>query len=156
MRYFRILLLLLKAALLFPLVLVLRLFRPAAAASVALPPLPDNIDEFDWPPLPEEGFLAGRGATRADVTADLAVFSFEQSNGPTGEPLPIPIPQFALWFDDQANRFEPVIVVQAERGGSLEIVGLRGADGSQRVVGKADVHLLGRSLVNRTSAHKAG
>ena len=143
----RLLWALLKALLLLPLVLVLRPFRGSVKPAAPLPPVPDDVASFEWPALPSDGHITGRGATRADVTEGRAVFSLARDDGPAGEPLAIAIPQYALWFDASASRFEPVVVIQAERAGAMEFVGLRTSDGGTRVVTRAELHLLGTAIV---------
>ena len=95
---------------------------------------------MDWPQLPSSGFLSGRAATNADVESGQAIFSMD---GKSEGALPIAIPQYALWTDENGAE-HPVIVVQAEKApGGLEIVGLLHRDGSHAAATMADLRLLG-------------
>ncbi|MDQ4086700.1 MAG: hypothetical protein M3177_01595 [Pseudomonadota bacterium] len=96
----------------------------------------------NWPELPSSGFLSGRSATESDVAAGNAVFAIQpNSRGP----MPVEIPQYAYWNDDEGQR-HPVIMVQAEYGpNGEEIVGLRGLDGSEIVATLSEVTLLGQA-----------
>ena len=90
--------------------------------------------------LPTTGFITGRAATADDVAAGNAAFSMQ---GAARGPLPIGIPQYAYWTDENRRRV-PVIVVQAERGpNGEEMVGMRKLDGSEIVATLAEVTLLG-------------
>src|SRR5687768_13489998 len=53
--------------------------------------------ENSWPVLPSSGFTAGRAATQADVTAGSAGFAIGNGTDVVGTPLPIAIPQYALF-----------------------------------------------------------
>jgi hypothetical protein len=93
-----------------------------------------------WPPLPASGFIAGRAATVEDVGTGNAAFSMQGSGR---GPLAIVIPQYAWWTNEAGQRV-PMIVIQAEIGpNGEEVVGMRGADGSETVATMAEVTLLG-------------
>ena len=95
---------------------------------------------MDGPQLPSAGYLSGRAATNADVEAGQAVFSMD---GKSEGALPIAIPQYALWTDENGAE-HPVVVVQAEKApGGLEIVGLLRQDGSYAAATMAELKLLG-------------
>ena len=70
-----------------------------------LPPYNDTL----WSPLPNEGFFAGKPATRGDVERGNAYFELEG-----GEPIDISIPQYAYAFDAETNEPIPCIILQAE------------------------------------------
>lgn len=94
-----------------------------------------------WPPLPEQKFVAGRAATRADVAAGRAVFSAETGGVLVGKPLKIAIPQYAYY--KEGGRRTPAIVVQAEEAQGLQLVGARLANGKS-VVPLENIQLLGK------------
>ena len=95
-----------------------------------------------WPPLPKEGFIAGRAATRADVEAQRAVFVAESNGVPLGKPLDIAIPQYAWHLDGRSRT--PVIIIQAERAGDQSIVGAKRADGQYLAALLNEFELLGQ------------
>jgi len=97
-----------------------------------------------WPTLPKTGFIAGRPATQQDVADGNAVFSAEKDGVVIGKPLPVQIPQFALWDDGKGHRI-PVIVVQAESANGFEIFGLRDASGKDLACTRAELVLLGQT-----------
>jgi hypothetical protein len=95
-----------------------------------------------WPPLPKDGFLVGRAATRADVEAQRAVFVAENNGVPLGKPLAIAIPQYA-WHVDGSTR-TPVIIIQAESAGGQSIVGAKRANGQYLAALLNEFELLGQ------------
>jgi hypothetical protein len=96
-----------------------------------------------WPPLPKQGFIAGRTATRADVAAGRAVFSAESSGVAAGKPLKIAIPQYAYY--KEGDKRTPVIVVQAEEAQGLMLVGVRLANGKSLILPLKSIQLLGKT-----------
>jgi hypothetical protein len=69
-------------------------------------------------------FVKDRPATPADVAAGSAAFTI-LSKGARGTPLPIEIPQYAVWHDSASRLDVRVIVIQAEARGSITFVGFR-------------------------------
>ena len=80
-----------------------------------------------WPPLPNHGYITGRAATQDDVRAENAVFVLGSEGRLVGEPLPVKIPQYVTHVSESGRW--PAILVQAERAGDQEIVGVRYLDG---------------------------
>jgi|ERR671919_1453100 hypothetical protein len=76
-----------------------------------------------WPALPERGFITGRAATQQDIADGNAVFVAEVGGRLVGIPLNITVPQYAFHVDQQTGARTRVIVLQAERAGSLEMIG---------------------------------
>jgi len=72
-----------------------------------------------WPPLPADGFVAGRAATAEDVRAGRAGFSMEN-----GEALPVPVPQYAFHVSPSGDR-RPGIIIQAEVGQGVPVYSMR-------------------------------
>jgi hypothetical protein len=95
-----------------------------------------------WPPLPKEGFIAGRTATRADVAAGKAVFAPEAGGASVGKPLAVAIPQYAYY--KEGGKRTPVIVVQAEEVQGMKMVGARLANGKAVVGLLQNFDLLGK------------
>lgn len=104
---------------------------------------------FNWPELPEAGFLLGRSARVGDVDRGDAIFSQKTDDGLSAEPYPIAVPQYAIWRDE-AGTETPVFVVQAERhitdDNSEPIFGLRRFDGEAIVASGSEVRLLGTAI----------
>jgi hypothetical protein len=98
----------------------------------------------EWPPLPKTGFIAGRSATQQDVADGNAVFSAEKNGKVIGIPLPVQIPQFALWDDGKGHKV-PVIVIQAEFANGFEIFGLHDANGKYLACTRPELTLLGQT-----------
>lgn len=97
-----------------------------------------------WPVLPTEGFLTGRVATQDDVNAGLAVFATEGADS-VRAPLSITVPQYAYHRDQESRQLIPVIIVQAERAGPLEMIGYRTLTGGDGVALRAEFDFLGAS-----------
>jgi hypothetical protein len=76
-----------------------------------------------WPALPVRGFIAGRAATQRDIDDGNAVFVAEVGGRNVGIPLNIAVPQYAFRVDQKTGARTRVIVLQAERAGSLEMIG---------------------------------
>lgn len=93
--------------------------------------------------------FGGKVATQEDVTEGRAVFALGDTLA--GKPLDGPLPQPALWFEDDADveneddAAEPqaVLIVQAEvhetETGALEVLGLMLPDGTTKVGFSDDV-----------------
>ena len=79
-----------------------------------------------WPPLPNHGFISGRAATEDDVRAGNAVFVLRSDGRLVGDPSPLTIPQYVIHVSEDERW--PAILVQAERAGNQEIVGVRYLD----------------------------
>jgi hypothetical protein len=76
-----------------------------------------------WPALPARGFIRGRSATQQDINDGNAVFVAEVDGRIVGIPLDITVPQYAFHVDQKTGARTRVIVLQAERAGSLEMIG---------------------------------
>jgi hypothetical protein len=111
-------------------------------ALLALAPDDAQARAERWPPLPEQKFVAGRAATRADVAAGRAVFAAETGGVLVGKPLKVAIPQYAYY--SEGGKRTPAIVVQAEEAQGLKPVGVRLADGKGRHRPPKDIQLLGK------------
>jgi hypothetical protein len=102
--------------------------------------------ELRWPPLPTEGFVAGRAATPEDVHAGRAAFSMQDDGQPIGEPLPVPVPQYAFHVAQSGER-TPGIIIQAEVGKGIAVYGMRTIPDGALVSGlEAEFALLGTSV----------
>lgn len=122
----------------------MKAFGRLAVAAVLFVAATDVQAQGDlWPPLPQQGFIAGRTATRADVAAGRAVFSAESGGVSAGKPLKIAIPQYA--YHKEGGKRTPVIVVQAEEAQGLQLVGVRLANGKSLVLPLKSVQLLGKT-----------
>ncbi len=99
---------------------------------------------FDWPALPETGFLTGRAATTEDVDSGIAVFALKIDDKYVGEPLDIDIPQYAFHIDEESGVETPVIIIQAETNGAVSALGYKSLGGTETGVGLLkEFHLLG-------------
>ena len=92
--------------------------------------------------------FVGRPALQADVSGGAAVFALGDTHGAEAADLGDPLPQPAIWYDDDAVL--AVIVVQAERhetpeGEVLEPLGLLLPDGRTAVGFLDDVDLVDAS-----------
>jgi hypothetical protein len=101
-----------------------------------------TIAQEAWPPLPSEGFIKGRTATRADVAAGRAVFAPEVGGVSVGKPLAITIPQYAYY--KEGGKRTPAIVVQAEEVQGMKMVGARLGSGKAVVGLLQNFDLLGK------------
>ena len=96
--------------------------------------------------------FGGRVATQDDVNAGQAVFALGDTMA--GKPLDGPLPQPALWFEDDddseseedASEPQAVLIVQAEvhetETGTLEVLGLMLPDGTTKVGFSDDVDVV--------------
>ena len=67
----------------------------SAIGSTSVPPAPAaRAPSSKWPPLPSD-IVKGRAATPDDVRAGRAVFAAQKDGVVLGEPLPLPLPQYA-------------------------------------------------------------
>jgi hypothetical protein len=97
-----------------------------------------------WPALPTSGYIAGRAATQRDVDAGDAVFVAEVGGRAVGTPMLITVPQYAFHVDHKTGARTRVIVLQAERAGTLEMIGYVAPDTNTYGVGTAkEFELLG-------------
>jgi hypothetical protein len=110
-----------------------------------------------WPALPKHGFIAGRAATQQDVTDGNALFVAEVGGRLVGRPLPITVPQYAFHIDQTTGARTRVIVLQAERAGSLEMIGYHAPDTNTYGVGTApEFELLGTTPVAGSTPGRGG
>jgi hypothetical protein len=100
-----------------------------------------------WPPLPTEGFIVGRAATKADVEAGSAVFVAADDDRVIVIPMPLEIPQYAYFVDSGARI--PAIILQAEKVQGQTLLGARLLDGRYMAGFIGDFELLGRHVANR-------
>lgn len=100
-----------------------------------------------WPPLPSSGFISGRAATKHDIELGNAAFVLESGGKAEGRPLDIAIPQYGLLRDESTGAEIPVIVIQAESNGTIDVVGCVGiADKVVRVATLPELKLLGTDI----------
>ena len=99
-----------------------------------------------WPPLPTDGFIVGRAATKADVDAGSAVF-VAADDRIIVMPVAIEIPQYAYFVD--SGRRIPAIIVQAEKVQGQTLLGARLLDGQYMVGFIGDFELLGKQVAHR-------
>ena len=95
-----------------------------------------------WPPLPSDGFVSGRAATLADISAGRAAFVANSIGVPIGKPLAISVPQYA-WLNQRGVKV-PVIIIQAETANGQTIVGALLSNGAHAVATLPEFELLGR------------
>jgi len=110
-------------------------------------PAASDEKQLLWPPLPVTGFIKGRAATTDDVASGAAAFALQSKGKADGRPLDIEIPQYALLRDDKTGRDIPVIIIQAETNGAMEVVGCIGIfDKVVRIATLKEVKLLGTDV----------
>ena len=97
-----------------------------------------------WPPLPSQGFIVGRAATKADVDAGNAVFVAADDDRVIGVPLALEIPQYA-YFVDNGKRI-PAIILQAEEVQGQTLLGARLLNGQYMAGFIGDFELLGTQI----------
>ena len=86
--------------------------------------------------------FSGRLAVQADVENGPAVFALAETHD--AQPFEEPLPQPAIWYDDEAEEEFAVLIVQAEShqtedGDELQVLGLLLADGRTAVAFTDDV-----------------
>ena len=118
---------------------------------------PDDFGGFDVDDWDRLTPFTGRTATLADVDAKRAVFALADTEDP--RVLDMPLPQPAIWWDDEADgKGQAAVIVQAEthrvEGGDIEgddgdeatqkieVLGLILADGGSAVALLEDVDLV--------------
>jgi hypothetical protein len=85
------------------------------------------IDLNNWNKIP---FLKGRVANDEDIKFGRAIFMVE---GDEHEPIHIEIPALAFQTDEETGERRKVVMIQAERVGTDEVVGIRYIDGGDGV-----------------------
>jgi hypothetical protein len=94
------------------------------------------------PEITKVKFVSGRAATEVDVNTGAAVFQLRDGEISIGDPIDIPIPQYALLNDE--GSLVPVIIIQAEQAKGQRLIGAIGASG-QFIAGLfTDFQLLGK------------
>ncbi len=111
------------------------------ASLAALLPSMKSTADTPWPPLPNKGFISGRAATTADVSAGNAAFVAMVGGVVIGKPMTITIPQYAYYINGKKKA--PVIVIQAEEAQGSKMIGARYLDGTEAVGMITDFELLG-------------
>ena len=86
--------------------------------------------------------FSGRVAVQADEENGPAVFALAETHD--AQPFDEPLPQPAIWYDDEAEEEFAVLIVQAEShqtedGDELQVLGLLLADGRTAVAFTDDV-----------------
>ena len=100
---------------------------------------PPGFTAANWQDAP---VFVGRVATPADVDNDVAVFALADTG--SAEVFSEPLPQPAIWYDEEAEEDFAVLIVQAERhegdgGELLDALGLLLPDGRTAVAFVEDV-----------------
>jgi hypothetical protein len=104
------------------------------------------VSGFDAQSWREAATFAGRVATAADVEAGHAVFALGDTNDAVA--FEEPLPQPAIWYDEEADEEFAVLIVQAEQhstdeGEQLQVLGLLLPDGRTAVGFTEDVEEVG-------------
>lgn len=97
--------------------------------------------ESVFPPLPTEGFISGRIATQEDVTNGNAAFATLPEQRVVRQPVPIPVPQYAIYRGDGKNKL--VFVIQVEKVNGKVTIGARYPEGDDVIGIATDFQLLG-------------
>jgi hypothetical protein len=88
-------------------------------------------DAIIWPKLKGTKFIAGRPATDKDVNEGRAAFVLKSNGRIIGQPLTIPLPQYAIHIDAKTGHRTPCVLIQAEEAQGMKIGGCHViADGS--------------------------
>lgn len=82
-------------------------------------------EALSLPPLDTYGFISGRAATEADISAGDAVFLFKDEGQIIGQPLDIQVPQYAVFRGSNEAASGYVIIVQAEEAAGVPVVAAR-------------------------------
>jgi len=106
---------------------------PALVLTLLAASLAAGAAEIEWPSLDEVAHIRGRAATETDVVKGNAAFAL-RSDGKAGKPIGIEIPQYAFHVDPKTGKKMPVIVIQAEEGQGMQIVGYVAVGTGERVV----------------------
>lgn len=96
-----------------------------------------------YPPLPTEGFVSGRIATQEDVTNGNAAFATLPEQRVMRQPVPIPIPQYAIYRGDGKSKL--VFVIQVEKVNGKVTIGARYPEGGDVIGIATDFQLLGNT-----------
>jgi len=92
---------------------------PACSKKPNLKPLP----KVTWPTLSEFAFISDRAATTEDVSEGRAVFVLQDAGKPIGEPIGIPVPQYAIHRDKETGTQTPCVIIQAEQARGQRLIG---------------------------------
>jgi hypothetical protein len=100
-----------------------------------------NDGKSKWPPLPTNGFIAGRAATLDDMKAGRAVFTLG------GKALDLEIPQYGIHVSEETKQRTPGIIVQAELSadGKMSVVGMKKIENGEIVGLLREFVLLGKT-----------
>ncbi len=118
---------------------------------------PDNLYGFPatdinkWQDVP---VVNGRMATKEDTQNESALIFVDQEKYPNAKPLNIQMPQLASIYNENTNREDIIIIIQALNIDNDSIVGYRflnGGNGSARL---SDVTLINNDEVDLNSASK--
>ena len=87
-------------------------------------------DEIRWPSLPPDSGFSGRIAMDSDKPFghNAPVFVMSLKPGEVALPIPILIPQFAFYKDQDGTVKIPVLIVQAETNGKKTAIGYKNID----------------------------
>ena len=114
---------------------------------IALCPLALFADEADWPDLSTVKFVTGRAATVQDVTDGAAAVVLQADGRNVGQPIEMPIPQYALYRDSETGDVSPVVIIQAERAMGIEVYGALDIESGHMIVSiPAEFELLGQEI----------
>jgi hypothetical protein len=96
-----------------------------------------NSDDL-WGPIKfdnweETNFIKGKTATEEDVKSGNAVFYIEKEEHVDQQPLDIQIPSLAYQLDEETGEKKLVVIIQAEKAGDQELVGIRYFEGGNGV-----------------------
>ena len=113
----------------------------------ALFPISLFADGSGWPDLSSIKHVSGRAATIQDVTDGAAAVVLQADGKAIGEPIDIPVPQYALYHDANSGTVIRVVVIQAERAMGIDVYGAIDIETRRMYVSiPADFELLGQTI----------
>lgn len=105
-----------------------------------------NVENSLWPSLSEFPALQGRAATVEDVAQGRAAFVAMHGATPVGTPISMPLPQYALYRDEDSKAEKRCVLIQAEKSLGKELYGVILLPDRKMLSGYAsDFRLLGQT-----------
>lgn len=119
---------------------------PAETSKVQVPIKSENekkyhLSPFDLSNWEETPHVSGRVGTKEDMTEGRAVFAIN-GKGHEHVVLDIQIPALAYFINDESKTKELVVVIQAERAGAEEVIGIKYMNGKPAACTLAELEFI--------------
>lgn len=100
-----------------------------------------------WPDLSTVKSVSGRAATVRDVEQGAAAFVLQSDGVNVGQPIDMPIPQYALYTDAETGEVVRAVVVQAEHAMGIDMFGALDLENGGFIISiPSDFELLGQEI----------